>query len=479
MMKHSLKLLTLLFSILVSSYTYTQTEKDLTGIWEGNLIINPSVELPIVFKFTINDEGSYECKMDSPSQSAKDIPTESVTLIDDSVIVDVKVVAGNYSGKINWEALEITGKWTQGGQSFDLIVKKVDKITELIRPQEPKEPFLYSSEDVFFENKTDKIFLAGTLTYPKEGNNFPAAVLISGSGPQNRDEELLGHKPFLVLSDHLTRNGYAVLRFDDRGVAESEGDFKTATSEDFARDVLSAVEYLKSRKEINHSKIGLIGHSEGGIIAPMAAVQNDEIAFIVLLAGTGLPGEDILYLQSRLIAEAAGTPEEDINERLEFSSVIYEAVKTSGDFVVAEKRIKEHFWHEYMEMTDEEKQKIGDPEIFLDMQLRVALSPWFKFFLTYDPAPALEKVKCPVLAIIGELDLQVPPKENLPVIEKALKKGGNKNYTVKELSGLNHLFQTAETGSPLEYGKIEETMSPFALDTVTDWLNELIRTNNK
>jgi uncharacterized protein len=300
-------------------------------------------------------------------------------------------------------------------------------------------------------------------------------VLITGSGPQNRDEELLGHKPFLVLSDHLTRNGYAVLRFDDRGVGESEGDFKSATTEDFAKDVLAAVEYLKTRKEIDHKKIGLIGHSEGGIIAPMAAIQNKEIAFIVLLAGTGLPGEEILYLQSRLIEEAGGTAEEDIKKSLEFSSVIYDAIKNSGDFVVAENRIKEYFWREYMEMTDEDKQKIGDPEVFLDMQLRVALTPWFKFFLTYDPVPALEKVKCPVLAIIGEKDLQVPPKENLPAIEEALKRGGNKNFTVKELPGLNHLFQTAETGSPLEYGKIEETMSPLALDTITKWLQENIK----
>ncbi|MBS4033235.1 MAG: alpha/beta hydrolase [Ignavibacterium sp.] len=467
--------LIILFFSLFQLNILAQSGNELTGIWEGNLVINPSVELPIVFRFEMTDEGGYECKMDSPSQSAKDIPTESVTFIDDSVIVDVKVVAGSFAGKIDWNASEITGKWSQSGQSFDLVIKKVEKVTEINRPQEPKEPFPYISENVFFENKTEKIFLAGTLTYPNEGSNFPTAVLISGSGPQNRDEELLGHKPFLVLSDHLTRNGFAVLRFDDRGVAESEGDFSSATSEDFAKDVLAAVEYLKTRNEIDHTKIGLIGHSEGGIIAPMAANQNDEIAFIVLLAGTGLPGEEILYLQSRLIEEAGGTAEEDIQKSLEFSSVIYDAIKNSGDLVVAEKRIKEHFWREYKEMTDEDKQKIGDPELFLDMQLRVALTPWFKFFLTYDPAPALEKIKCPVLAIIGEKDLQVPPKENLPAIEESLKRGGNKNFTVKELPGLNHLFQAAETGSPLEYGKIEETMSPAALDTITKWLHENIK----
>lgn len=461
--------------VILSQSLLAQQEKELSGIWEGNLIISSAVELPIVFRFEKNEEGGYECKMDSPSQGAKDIPTESVTLINDSVIVDVKVVNGSFEGVINWETSEITGKWNQGGQSFDLIVNKVEKATTVNRPQEPKEPFPYNSEDVFFENKSDKIFLAGTLTFPKEGKKFPAAVLISGSGPQNRDEELLGHKPFLVLSDHLTRNGYAVLRFDDRGVGESEGDFKSATTEDFAKDVLAAVEYLKTRNEIDHSRIGLIGHSEGGIIAPMAAIQNDKIAFIVLLAGTGLPGEEILYLQSRLIEEASGTPEEDIKRSLEFSSVIYDAIKKSGDFVVAEKRIKEYFWREYMEMSDEDKQKIGDPEAFLNIQLRVTLTPWFKFFLTYDPAPALEKVKCPVLAIIGEKDLQVPPKENLPAIEEALKRGGNQNYTVKELPGLNHLFQTAETGSPIEYAKIEETMAPLALDTITNWLKEHIK----
>ncbi len=204
----------------------------------------------------------------------------------------------------------------------------------------------------------------------------------------------------------------------------------------------------------------------------MAAVQNDDVAFIVLMAGPGLSGEEILLLQSRLIEEASGTPAEEIKKNLEFSSKIYQEIKNTDDMSVAEKNIKEFFWKEYMEMTEEEKEKIGDPETFLNMQLRVALTPWFKYFLEYDPAPTLEKVKCPVLAIIGEKDLQVPPKENLSAIEAALKKGGNKDFTLKELNGLNHLFQTAETGSPLEYAKIEETFSPVALDIITNWLNE-------
>ena len=472
-MKRFIKLFAVVISfLLIQLNVSAQTKKDLTGIWEGNLVINQTVELPIVFKFVKDDEGNYECKMDSPSQGAKDIPTESVTLIDDSIIVDVKVIAGSYNGVIDWETELITGKWNQGGQSFDLVINKVDEATSINRPQEPKEPFSYISEDVYFENVQDSITLAGTFTYPMEGSNFAVAILISGSGPQNRNEELLGHKPFLVLSDHLTENGYAVLRFDDRGVVESEGDFQSATTEDFSKDVLAGIEYLKSRKEIDMKKIGLIGHSEGGLIAPMAAVQNDDVAFIVLMAGPGLTGEEILLLQSRLIEEASGTPAEEIKKNLEFSSKIYQEIKNTDDMGMAEKNIKEFFWKEYMEMTEEEKEKIGDPETFLNMQLRVALTPWFKYFLEYDPAPTLEKVKCPVLAIIGEKDLQVPPKENLSAIEAALKKGGNKDFTLKELNGLNHLFQTAETGSPLEYAKIEETFSPVALDIITNWLNE-------
>ncbi len=245
-MKRFIKLFAVVISfLLIQLNVSAQTKKDLTGIWEGNLVINQTVELPIVFKFVKDDEGNYECKMDSPSQGAKDIPTESVTLIDDSIIVDVKVIAGSYNGVIDWETELITGKWNQGGQSFDLVINKVDEATSINRPQEPKEPFSYISEDVYFENVQDSITLAGTFTYPMEGSNFAVAILISGSGPQNRNEELLGHKPFLVLSDHLTKNGYAVLRFDDRGVAESEGDFQSATTEDFSKDVLAGIEYLK------------------------------------------------------------------------------------------------------------------------------------------------------------------------------------------------------------------------------------------
>ena len=447
--------------------------KDLTGIWAGKLSLPNSLELTIVFNLSKDDSGKYISTLDSPDQGAIGIPTESTTISGDSILIKIPVVQGFYSGKIFFDEMKIDGKWFQGGMSIDLIVNKVEKLEGKNRPQEPKEPFPYNSEEVLFENETDDVVLAGTLTYPKEGNSFPAVVMITGSGGQDRNEELLGHKPFLVSADYLTKNGIAVLRFDDRGIAQSTGDHSKATSEDFAKDVLAAVEFLKERKEIDKTKIGLIGHSEGGIIAPLAAVQSNDVAFIVMMAGLGIPGDSILYLQGELIQRAEGTNEEEIQKSVKSQREIFSIVKNSNDDEKLDKELREKFYSEYAAMTEEEKSKLGDPEVYINMQIKTIASPWFKYFLRFDPAPVLEKIKCPVLAINGEKDLQVPPKENLSAIESALKKGGNKNFEIKMLSGLNHLFQTSETGKISEYGKIEETISPLALETILDWIKRV------
>ncbi len=255
-------------------------------------------------------------------------------------------------------------------------------------------------------------------------------------------------------------------------MGKSTGDFSKATSEDFATDVLTGIEYLKARKEINPKQIGLVGHSEGGLIAPMVAVKSPDVAFIVLMAGTGLTGEEILYLQGTLISRAMGVSEEDIIKRRQFNEKIFSVLKEEGDSGIAEKRLRQMLMENWEKMSDEEKEQIGDSEMFLEAQLQSLLSPWLKFFLTYDPKPTLSKVKCPVLAINGEKDLQVPPKENLSAIEETLKVGGNQNYTIKELPGLNHLFQTTQTGLPSEYAMIEETVSPMALKIIGDWILE-------
>ena len=310
---------------------------------------------------------------------------------------------------------------------------------------------------------------------PNEGSNFPAVILLTGSGGQNRNEELLGHKPFLVIADYLTRNGFAVLRYDDRGIAKSTGDHSLATTEDFAADALFAVNYLKTRNEINHAKIGLIGHSEGGIIAPLAAVQSDDIAFIVLMAGPGIPGDSIINLQSKLIQTAEGTSEEEISKSMKIQREVFQMIKEYDDNEILKNKLEEKFWNEYPSMSEDEKKQLGDPKVYLNMQIKTLTSPWFKYFLKYDPIPALEKVKCPVLAINGEKDLQVPPKENLSAIEDALKRGGNKNYEIKMLFGLNHLFQTSSTGAISEYGQIEETFSTLALETILTWLESVVK----
>ncbi len=468
------KFLGVLIVMFISTQLYGQ-QQDLSGIWTGELTLPNTLKLTVVFNIIKDDTGKYTTTLDSPDQGAKGIPTESTEINGDSIIIQIPLIKGSFVGNIFCEEKKIEGKWNQGGMSLDLVLNKVDKLEEAKRPQEPKEPYPYKSEDVTFENKIDSVTLAGTLTLPENGNNFPAVVLISGSGGQDRNEELLGHKPFLVLSDFLTRNGIAVLRFDDRGIAKSTGDFSKATTEDLVKDVLAAVNYLMNRKEINHSKIGLIGHSEGGMIAPMAAVDSKDVAFIVLMAGIGISGDSILILQSELIQKAEGTPEDEIKKSIKEQREIYSMIIKSNDDEALINQLREKFNAEYALMTEEEKSKLGDPEVYLNMQIKTLTSPWFKFFLKYNPQPTLEKVKCPVLAIDGEHDLQVPAQQNLSAIEMALKKGGNKNYEVKMLPGLNHLFQTSVTGAVSEYGTIEETISPLALQTMLDWIKKVTK----
>jgi len=297
--------------------------------------------------------------------------------------------------------------------------------------------------------------LAGTLTKPKGAGPFPAVLLITGSGAQNRDEELMGHKPFLVLADYLTRRGIAVLRVDDRGTAESTGNFKTATTQDFATDTMAGVRYLLGRPEIDKKRIGLIGHSEGGVIAPMVAVKMPEVAFIVMLAGSGVSGAQVIEDQVYQGNLLAGISPEAAAQNREFEHKILNIVMSDAD---PEKKI--------LALAE------GNPALQdnLKRQIPAMRSPWYLYFLAYDPRPTLEKVKCPVLALNGSKDSQVSPELNLPAIEAALKKGGNRDATVQLVPGVNHLFQNAKTGAVSEYREIEETMSPKVLETIAAWI---------
>lgn len=344
------------------------------------------------------------------------------------------------------------------------------------RPQEPVKPYPYVEEEVSYESrKPSRARFAGTLTRPGGSGPFAAVLLITGSGPQNRNEELMGHKPFLVLADDLTRRGLAVLRVDDRGVGGSTGDTTLTTMRDYVQDALAGVAYLKSRPDIDRRWIGLIGHSEGGMIAPAAAAQSDDVAFIVMIAGPGVRGADILTKQNELIATVSRLPESVVEFNVGLVGQLNELILHETDNLQAADRIEELLQAksadiEAMDVSPDEKLLMSNTIKATRAQLKGLLSPWMRYFLGYDPLPALKRVHCPVLAVNGSLDMQVPADQNLPPIEAALEQGATSDYQVLRLAGLNHVLQTAVTGSPAEYGSIEETISPSALQVIGEWV---------
>ena len=467
----SITLLILFFTVSLVSFG-----QDISGQWLGTLTIGKA-QLRIVFNIS-ETNGRYTTTMDSPDQGAKDIPTTSTQFSNNQLIVKIDQLKASYTGKLN-NNTQIEGTFTQAGQSFPLIIIKqeneADKIT-INRPQEPVRPFPYYEEHVTFQNESAKITLAGTLTLPKKEGQFPVVVLISGSGPQDRNEALLGHKPFLVLADHLTKNGIGVLRYDDRGTAESTGDFKTATSSDFATDAEAAITYLKTREEINKEQIGLIGHSEGGLIAPMVAARSKDVDFIVLLAGPGIPGDELLLMQQRLIAKAGGATEEELKLAYKNNKGALDIIVNSTSQKQLKKDLKKYVASIIEKYPEEEEIPEGMSEKkYIKAQVESLTTPWLTYFLKYNPKTSLSKVECPVLAVNGKKDLQVPAEANLRGIKSSIQKGGNTDVTVVAFDNLNHLFQNSETGSPDEYASIEETFSPLVLETISAWILKTIR----
>ncbi len=374
----------------------------------------------------------------------------------------------NYEGVFNNDTQQFEGTYKEGGIEMVLNLKKgAVKIADSRRPQEPKKPYPYYEEDVVFKNTDAQIKLAGTLTLPNKNEKFPVVILISGSGPQDRDESFMGHKPFLVLSDHLTKQGIGVLRFDDRGHGKSAGDFGNATTEDFAKDVLSAITYLKTRNDVDVKHIGLIGHSEGGIIAPLAANNSKDVSFMVLLASTGISGAELSVMQSKTLRQF---PVKD--------EVTYEKNTRKAISIVtsnkSETEIKKELTTHYNDFLRPILTSLNVPEkninAFIESQLKTSLKPWSRYFLQYNPADEIEKLQIPVLSLNGSKDTQVNAKINQEGIQKALIKGNNQDYKIVELENLNHFFQECETGKMDEYRKIEQTFSPTALKEISNWI---------
>lgn len=446
-------------------FSSSVSAQEISGTWHGKLSL-PTGSLTIVFHISQTEQGTYVTTLDSPDQGANGIKTQTTSFNDSTLIIQIPVIHASYKGKLNSDNT-INGTFTQGMPLPLNLVK--GEASRPKRPQEPQPPFPYRSEEVTVRNERDGINLAGTLTLPEKGTKFPAVVMVTGSGAQNRDEEIMGHKPFFVIADYLTRNGIAVLRCDDRGTAASQGTHATATNEDFATDTEAMVNYLRSRKEINAKKIGIIGHSAGGIIAFIVAKKDLSIAFVVSLAGAGVRGDSLMLKQVELISKSQGMPD-----------AVWQGMKPSirNRYAILQQTDKtpEELQKElYADVT-----KTMSPEQLKDLntiqqisaQISSMTSPWYLHFMRYDPGQDLKKLKCPVLALNGEKDIQVDAAMNLAAIQERITGNGNKNVTVKAYPNLNHLFQTCEKGTLAEYGQLEETINPEVLKDIIEWIRK-------
>jgi pimeloyl-ACP methyl ester carboxylesterase len=465
-----------LLALLAAFVLYAQepATDSLVGVWQGTVTAKPG-SMQIFFTIEKKSDGSYMAKVDIPAQKARDIPVTGLSWNPPDLMLDMSSYGIVYEGKMAPDGAAIAGLFKIGDDAPTLVVQRAAAVPDMRRPQEPQKPYPYEEIEVTFRNGAAAIDLSGTLTMPAGPGPFPAVVLISGSGPQDRNSAIAGHRPFLVVADYLTRRGIAVLRHDDRGCNRSGGNFHSATTADFASDAAAAWEFLARQPRIDPRRVGLYGHSEGGVAAPMAAARNQKVAFLVLMAGTGIPGERLARMQVEAIARSRGAGEEAVSKEVRLNEGIFGVLKTHKDAQAAEKEMKRIALEALAGMSAEEKKQLNESEEMqmADIKSYVADYDWNRFFLFYDPAVSLRRVHCPVLALNGEKDTQVDADANLPAIAKALKEGGNQNVETAKLPGLNHLFQTAQSGHPSEYGKIEETVSPAVLQLVGDWILQL------
>lgn len=448
--------------------------------WAGELNLG-GMKPKMQFRIMKDSNGKKKIFFDSLTEGRTDMPA---TIKKDAkkLRFEVSSVGLVYEGELNKDGTKAEGTMTQGGREMELNLRRMVGETSKVktwddRPQKPKGPFPYKSIDVTVKNESASIDLAGTLTIPKGAGPFPAIVLVSGSGPQDRDETLMNHKPFLVLADYFSRRGIAVLRYDDRGCFKSKGSFKDATTKDFATDASAAVEFLRTYKGIDAGKIGIVGHSEGGLIAPMVSAERGDLAFIILMAGTGVDGATILESQSAAMINASGESKEEIAAGITMNKALMELLRSSdlnkdgiGDEIKKVLRKTVKTLPNSLRKKAEKELESTLPGVVKRMQ-----SKWMRFFLQHDPAPVLRKVKCPTMAIIGSKDLQVLPKLNMPAIEKALELSEAKEFTMVEIPNLNHLFQECKTGHVNEYADIDQTFSPKAMKSMGDWILKTVK----
>lgn len=444
-----------MFLFVLFSISSFAAAHNIVGSWHGKADLGV-MSLRIVFNIEF-DGVNYMATMQSPDQGNQLIPVESVSFEDSILVLNVPVIKLTYEGVVKNES-EIVGSITQMGQKFPLNLSR-EAITQN-RPQEPKPPYPYRAEEVTFKNTKADITLAGTLTLPpSQGDQkFPAVILVTGSGAQNRDEEILGHKPFWIIADYLTRHGIAVLRYDDRGFGQSEGDFDAGTTFDFADDAEAAFNFLKDQKEIDSDRVGVIGHSEGGIIAFILGSRLKDLSYVVSLAGMGVKGDSLLIKQAEDVYKTMNMPASVSEPLVEQNRQIYKSIKEGRDATDIKENIRVYLAEKGMRDQDVEK------------QIEVFTSPWMVAFVKYDPLSDLQKIKCPVLALNGEKDIQVDADMNLNAIKNNIEINGNDNVTVKKYSGLNHMFQKCIKCTVNEYGELEETFNTDVLNDIKDWI---------
>lgn len=432
-----------------------QSQAQIEGYWKGEMNVGVQ-KLETAFDIKAVENG-YVATFDVPAQGAYDIPVDETIFQDGHLQLTMSALGARYLGTLKDNDIE--GEFTQNGMTFPLNLARSEmKEQKKTRPQDPQPPFHYQIEEVTFVNEKEGNTLAGTLTIPKGDGPFPAMVLVSGSGQQNRDEELMNHRPFWVIADYCARHGIAVLRYDDRGVGGSDGEVKNATSMDFSYDAEAAFDYLRNRKEIDATKVGILGHSEGGVINFMVSSRRPEVAFLVSLAGPSVNGIEVLKEQQAAILRASGMSEEMVQFNGNANAQMFDIIETSNDREEADTLLRQLVkgWGYNEELTE---QTVG----------QMAL-PWMYYFLRYDPTDAIVKTNCPALLLNGTKDLQVIASQNLPGYEKIIAEHGKTNLTLRELPDLNHLFQHCETGSPNEYFEIEETISPEVLEMIVGFV---------
>ena len=469
-----MKTLIMIFLICCANNIFAQRSAKLPGTWEGKISVG--VELRVVFHFAIDSSGQLTGTTDSPDQGVKDVPCSNILMNGDSLSLDVKNFGASFRGIFKSDSA-ISGELIQG-KSIDLVLKKVLKVSTLNRPQTPVPPFPYVSEDVEYDNTSHNLHYGATITIPKGKGPFPAVLLITGSGPQNRDEEILEHKPFLIIADELSRNGIMVMRVDDRGMGKSSGTFSNSTTADFADDVNTSIEYLKKRKEVDTRHLGMLGHSEGGMIAPMVASKRNDIDFIVLLAAPGQKVTKLMQEQNVAILLSSGFDKKTADAYGQLYYNMEVAVLSSNNPEDSKVKLKAAIkeWKKNTPLNtviattgirDDSTQ-----EKFIQSISAGFNSSWFKYFLQFDPYPYLSKLHCRVLALNGDKDLQVLSQPNLAGIKSALQKSKSPGFEVKEMPGLNHLFQHCKKCTVAEYGQLEESFSPEVLQMISNWIRK-------